>query len=323
MKKRITIILLSFVVLILFFTIIINVFKKEQLLNKNKLNIVVTLYPEYDFVKAIVGDRAEVTQLLSPGVEAHTYEPSVQDRIKIENADMFIYTSDSMEPWARSIINSTQNYKMKVIDCSGQIEMINSEEFMEEYGLLEEHDHKTETNENHEHELDGHIWMDPQNAIKMIDTILVKLVEIDKENAEFYIENAHNYKERLAELDSRIESQLQEAHVDKLVFGGEFAYAYFCRRYNIKVVSCYSACGEGAEPSVQDIKDVIDFINNNKIDKVFYEELSEGKVAQMLSEETSAKPLVFNTIHNVSKTEFENGTNYISIMEENLKSIIQ
>lgn len=321
MKKRITIIILSFIILIILFAIIINIFKKEQMLNKDKLNIVVTLYPEYDFVKAIVGDKAEVIQILAPGVEAHTYEPSVQDRIKIENADLFIYTADSMEPWARSIINSTENYKMKVVDCSGQIDMINTDEFMEEYSLLEEHEHSHDGIENLDHELDGHIWMDPQNAIKMIDTILIKLVEIDSNNAEFYIENAKNYKEKIAELDAKIESELQEANVDKLVFGGEFAYAYFCKRYNLKVVSCYSACGEGAEPSVQDIKDVIDFINNNKVDKVFYEELSEGKVAQMLSEETNAKPVVFNTIHNVTKKEFEAGTNYISIMEANLKAL--
>ena len=145
--------------------------------------------------------------------------------------------------------------------------------------------------------------MDPKNAIIMLDTICDELVKLDPKNKDYYEKNANEYKLQMNKLDKEIEEALRENNIDTLVVGGEFAYAYFCKRYDLKVLSCYTACGEGAEPSISRIKDVIDYINNNNIPKVFYEELSEGTVANMISEETNSKAEVFNTLHNVSKKE--------------------
>ena len=156
----------------------------------------------------------------------------------------------------------------------------------------------------------------------MIDTILEKIIELDLENEDFYRKNAEEYKQEIINLDMEMEAALNEKNIDVLVFGGEFAYSYFCERYGIKVVTCYTACGEGAEPSISRIKNVIDYINSNKIKKVFYEELSEGTVAQMLAEETQAKAVIFNTLHNVSKEEIQNNENYVTIMKSNLEKII-
>jgi zinc transport system substrate-binding protein len=191
---------------------------------------------------------------------------------------------------------------------------------MEEYSDFSEDSHSD--HEGEEYEYDGHIWMNPQNAIKMVSTICESLSNIDPENKEYYEANAIAYISQIKLLDEEIEKALLENDVTTLVFGGEFSYAYFCEHYNLKIVSAYTACGEGAEPSVSRIKKIIDYINSNKITKVFYEELSEGTVANMISEETSATPLIFNTLHNVSKEEVEQGADYCSIMRENLKKII-
>jgi zinc transport system substrate-binding protein len=194
--------------------------------------------------------------------------------------------------------------------------------FLEEQSILDEdvHNHNN-INSEHDYEYDGHIWLNPQNCLTMIDTICKYLVDIDPANKEYYEANAKNYKQEIEALDAEIENTLQENNIDTLVFGGEFAYSYFCKRYNLKVATCYTACGEGAEPSVSRIKTIIDLINEKNISKVFYEELSEGAVANMISEETNAKGVVFNTLHNVSNEEIEAGEDYVSIMRKNLEKI--
>lgn len=317
MKKRVTLIIICYIILILIVTLLINLFKEEHSYNSKKINVIVTLYPEYDFVKKIGGEKVDVSRLIGAGVEVHTYEPSVKDMKKIADSDLFIYTGDSMEPWVKTITDSIDS--KNIVNCSKNIELIEMDNFMKQYSILEESKENHEAEHNYEY--DGHIWLNPQNAIIMVDTICEKLVEIDPENKNYYENNSEKYKEDLRKLDKEIEEGLKKANIDTLIFGGEFAYAYFCERYNLNVITAYSACGEGLDPSVSKIKEIIDYINSNSIDKVFYEELSEGTVAKMISEETEAKSVVFNTIHNVSQEEINNGENYISIMKENLERI--
>lgn len=310
-----------FITLIVCVIGIITVFREDNEAQTDKININVTLFPEYDFVKKIGGDKVNVKLLLNSGVDSHTYEPSVKDMKNINDSDMFIYTGDSQEPWAKTIINSIDSDCI-VIDCSKNIDLIELEEFEHEYSALglSEKEHVHNHGELEEYEYDGHIWLSPRNAAIMVDTICEALCEFDPQNEDFYISNAKDYKMQIMELDSQIEEMLEDE--DVLVFGGEFAYSYFIKRYDLKYVSVYSSCGEGAEPSVSDVREVIDYINENNIQKVFYEELSEGTVAKMISEETNAKPVIFYTLHNVSQEQIDNGENYITIMQKNIANIL-
>lgn len=320
MKKRFLMIVASFLIFVAIIAFIIVNFG-SGLKKSNKITIYTTIYPEYDFTKAIVGNKMDVVRLIEPGVEIHTYEPSSKDMMKIAKSNMFIYTGESMEPWATKIIEAIKEYNVKIVDTSKNINMICSDEFMEKYGLIEDENHE----EHHLHEneeKDGHIWMNPQNAVIMIDTILEEIVKLDPQNENFYRKNAENYKAEILELDKEIEEKLRNNNINVLVFGGEFAYAYFCERYDLNVVSCYTACGEHSDPSIAKIKNVIEYINKNNIPNIYYEELSEGQVSQMISEETKAKAVVFNTLHNVSQEEINDGKNYISIMKENLSKLV-
>jgi zinc transport system substrate-binding protein len=319
MKKKILIISICYLILVIIITLFINIFAEHESKDTSKIQVIATLYPEYDFVSRIGGDKVDVTLLLGPGVEAHTYEPSVKNMKEISDSDIFIYTGNAMEPWAQTVIDSITT-DCAIVDCSKNIELIDMDKFMEEYSILDEDTHIHNKEEN-DYDYDGHIWLNPQNCLVMIDTICKELVKLDPENKNYYETNAENYKIEIEALDKEIEDTLQENNIDILVFGGEFAYAYFCERYNLKVATCYTACGEDSEPSVSRIKKIIDLINSNNISKVFYEELSEGTVANMISEETNAKGIVFNTIHNVSKEENKAGVNYVSIMKENLEKI--
>ena len=320
MKKRIFVIIVSFVIFIAIIAFLITKFG-NGIEENNKPTIFTTIYPEYDFVSHIVKDKMEVKRLIGPGVEIHTYEPSSKDMINIAKSDLFVYTGDVMEPWAKSIIESIRDYDVKILDTSKNINMIDIDKFMEEYSLL---DNINNENSEHQHEeLDGHIWMNPQNAIIMIDTILEEIIKIDPDNREFYEENALQYKNQISDLDKKIEETLKKNNINVLVFGGEFSYSYFCQRYNLNIISCYTACGEHQDPSISRVQDVIDYIKNNNVSSIYYEELSEGQISQMISEETNAKAKVFNTLHNVTLEEIDNNEDYVTIMMDNLKKIIE
>ncbi len=271
-----------------------------------KLTITVSLFPHYDFARQIVGDKAEVTLLLPPGTESHTFDPSTVDIYNITNSDIFIYTGKNMEAWAERVISSLGSNGPIIVDASSGI------------GLLHNaHD----GHDDHEHSLDPHIWLNPQYAATMVDTILEAICQADPANAEFYRANAGNYKKELLKLDGDIESTIKNAKGDTLVFGGRFAYIYFFERYALNYKSAYKTCSTETEPSLATIYEISQYIKDNGIQYVFKEELSEGKVAKSIAEQSNAQVLTFSTAHNVTKSEFDSGITYIDIMRSNLSAI--
>lgn len=309
MKKIIAVLLTFFLIIGAIFVALGNVNKNNQ--QTEKITIVTSLFPEYDFVKQIGKDKVDVKILLPPGTESHTYEPTPKDIVSINEADMFIYTSNQMEPWAEKIAESIDSKDTIILQAGQDINLIEIE-----------HDHE-EAKDHDEHTADAHIWLNPNNAIKMIENITDKLCTISPENAEYFRNNANVYIEELKKLDTEIEETVKNSKRNKLVFGGEFAYIYFLDRYNLEYATAYQGCGEGAEPSAKQIKEIIDTINNEEIPIIFYQELSEGKIAKMIADETNAKTLVFHTAHNVTSSDLENGVTYVSIMRENLENIKQ
>ena len=326
MKKSIAFIICIIVVFAAIFAVIINV-KNLNWKNKgDKIEVVATLFPQYDFVKQVGGDKVNVTLLLPPGSESHTYEPTPQDMVLIDESSLFIYTGKEMEPWADNLISGMKN-NIRVLDLSNTVKLINVEEFEEEHSdenAEHEHEHEHEHDEEgHHHTYDPHIWLNPQYAIKMVRSIEQELSIIDPNNSEYYKSNADSYIKQINDLDYEFEETVKNAKSPKIAFGGAFAYAYFVERYDLDFISAYETCGESAEPSTVKVKEVIDFINKNKIPVIFYKEYTTGNIAKTISEATGAKMLVFNTVHNVSKDEIQNGASYVSIMRSNLDNLKQ
>lgn len=319
MRKRI-VAFISFFILIVVMVTIVEVFKTETTIkNPDKIQIVATLFPQYDFAKHIVGDKAEVKLLLNSGIETHNYEPTAKDMITIlDDGDVFLYTGTMLEPWTESIIKNLEETDCKIVDISQNINLITIEDFEEKHLnseiINEEHGH-----EEHKHEeiYDEHIWLSPTNAIIMIDNILENICNIDSENADYYKENAKEYKKQILEIDNEYKNLVQTATRQEIAVGGEFAYSYLVEEYGINFVSVYNNCGEGEDPSIAKVKSVIDYINNHKIPVVYYEELSEGTVAKMIAEETEAEPLVLYSIHNGDTQK----DTYVSLMEKNLENL--
>ena len=319
MKKKI-VAFISFFILIVIMCIVVMFFKTESIIkNDEKIQIVATLFPQYDFASKIVGDKADVKLLLDSGIEAHNYEPTAKDMITIlNNSDIFLFNGIELEPWTENIVENLKNTNCDIVNVSENIELIKIEDFEKRHInseiLKEEHE---EEHNGHEEIYDEHIWMNPGNAIIMIDNILEELSKLDSENSEYYKNNAEKYKAQILQLDEELKSVVDNAQRKEIAVGGEFAYAYLIDAYNINFVSVYNNCGEGEDPSIAKVKSVIDYINKYNIQVVYYEELTEGTVAKMIAEETKAKPMVLYSIHNGNPED----DSYISLMEKNIEAL--
>ena len=323
MKEKVAFLVTLVLIFSAITAVLIKVTNPEKNRKDGKIEVVATLFPQYDFAKQIGGDKVNVTLLLPSGAESHTYEPTPQDMVTVNNSDLFVYTGKEMEPWADNLIAGMKN-DINVLDLSTTVDLINVEEFEEAHEIEEhEEEHEHESEHEHNHSYDPHIWLNPLYAIKMVKAIEDQLCVLDPENKEYYKNNATKYINQIKELDRQFEETVENSNTQKIAFGGAFAYAYFVERYNLDFATAYQACGENAEPSTTQIKDVIDYINDNKLPVIFYKEYTNGNVARTISESTGAKMLVFNTVHNPSKEELQNGATYLSIMTQNLENLKQ
>lgn len=296
--KKVICILLTVLSVFLFFS---GCNAKE---NTDKLNIVTTVFPPFDFARRIAGDKAEVTMLVRPGSESHSFEPTPADIKKVTESDMFIMIGGENENWAEKIIDSS-NKEDKALRLINSVELI----------CTEEHD-----SHSHNHEYDEHIWTSPVNAIKMGKSIRDKLCEIDAENKEYYEENYKSFEKELLELDKDFKETLSSENIT-LVFGDRFPFIYLVEEYGINYKAAFPGCAEQTEPDISTLTELIGYIKDNNISTVFYTEFSSGKTADMLCSETGAKKALLHSCHNVTKTEWEKGATYIFLMRKNLENI--
>lgn len=323
MTKNKKIIIISLII-ILIIGILMVIFVKPKANNKtDKLSIVTTTFSTYDFARQIVGDKAEVTLLLGPGVDSHSYEPSAGDLIKIKNSDIFIYIGGEMEQWVdkffeTDVINKDKTKMIQVTEC---IETIDEQEVD---GAEEEHHHEDEHGENHEDEhehgaFDEHIWTSPSNAIKMVKYLSEQFSNLDNENKDIYEKNAENYIAQIDDLRTRIQEIVDNKKRDRLVFGDKMPMQYFLNEFGLTASAAFNGCSTEAEPSIKTITYLINKVKEENIPVVLYIELSTGKTAKSIANETGAKTMQIQTLHNISKDDFKNGETYVSLMERNLQ----
>jgi zinc transport system substrate-binding protein len=281
---------------------------------QKRLTVVTTLFPLYDFARNVAGSRADVTLLLPPGVEAHSWEPRPQDVVRIHRADIFVYTGPFMEPWAEGIIKGSGGRGLVVVD-SGE-------------GVVLRHEVESEGEHNHSHgdahgkaePVDPHIWLDMGNAQKMVDNILAGFIKKDPEGRAVYEKNAAAYKAALRQLDEKFREGLAECRTRLFVHGGHYAFNYLARRYNLTYVSVYGF-SPNAEPSPRHITDIIKQMRRSGTRYVFYEELLQPRVAETIARETGATLLRLSVGHNVTKEEMEKGVTFISLLEGDLANL--
>lgn len=313
MKKKKYILILFVTSLFLLLTACNN--KEELPVEEDKINVVTTLFPQYDFTKELLKEKGNVSILLPPGVEPHSFEPTPKDIVRINQADYFIYTGKDMEPWVDKIIKNIDTDKVQVIDVSKDI------------AFIEEIDHDEEGHvheEEHNHTgVDPHFWLDPNNAKIMVSTISEVLINNEKELEIDIKENQAKYLEELNNLDSTIMKDLKNIKTRKIIYAGHFAFGYFVNRYDLEYVSPYKGFSPNAEPSPKKIAELINIMEKDNIKSIYFEELINPKIANILAEETGASTYLLHGAHNISKEELKDNITYLDIMYNNLENLKQ
>ncbi|MGN0792486.1 MAG: metal ABC transporter substrate-binding protein [Christensenellales bacterium] len=285
------------------------------------LTIIATSFPSYDFARSVAGDRANIRMLLSPGAEAHSYEPTPQDIMDIQNCDLFIYSGGENEAWVTDMAASLELDDNKVIAMLNTVTPL-TEETVE--GMQEErhHLHHDESCRNsHDTGYDEHVWTSPKNAALIAKAICDKLCGIDPANASIYSANTAEYERQLFRLDEEFRALVENAPRRTVVFADRFPVRYFTEEYGLEYYAAFPGCSADTEPSAATIAFLIDKVKEKNIPVVFSIELSNGRLASAVSESTGAKVLTFTSCHNLTREEFEGGATYISLMESNLLNL--
>lgn len=333
MKRLFSVLLIA----ALFFTGCGHASKEEAATDTGKIKIIATLFPQYDFAREIAGDKADIKLLLPPGMESHSFEPTPSDIIEIQNADVFLYTGDEMEPWVAGIVDNMEGTPV-VADLSQGIKLCVDEHHHHEEDTItkDEHDHEDNTvtedqhiheedietegeytQEGHSHEYNPHIWTSPVLAMHMVENTAQALMEADPVNADYYRENALSYLEKLEKLHAKFQSIVANGSQHTVYIGSRFSLLYFMEEYGLSYVAAYDSCEEEAEPSIKRVVSMIEEMKEHNVKVIYYEELIEPYIADTIGEAAHAETLLFHSCHNLSKDELDAGETYLSLMEQN------
>ena len=305
--KRIICILLSVFLLLSCFS---GCSVKEK--QNDKLKIVATVFPPYDFARAIVGDKAYISMLIRPGSESHTFEPTPTDMKAAEECDIFISLGGESESWAQRLVEASDNKERVTVLLNDNVTLL-------EQGSGEEHNHSDTHSHSHEH--DEHIWTSPLNAIKMSEAIYSAICQKDSANKAYYTENFESLKKELTALDEDFRTAVKESDKKEIILGDRFPFLYLTQEYGIIYHAAFPGCAEQTEPDVNTLIHLIEHIKEENIGTVFYTEFSSGKIADMLCSETGAQKALLHSCHNVTREEWKKGETYVTLMRSNLNNL--
>lgn len=278
---------------------------------KNRVSVVATTFAPYDFAREIAGEYADVYMLLSPGEESHTYEPTPDDIMKIQQCDLFVYGGGESEKWVDTILDSLDN-EIKTVKMMGVVELHQNEN----------HHHEGEDEHNHNEEYDEHVWTSPANAMLITEEIYHQLCAIDEVNSSAYIDNFNHYSGELSELDKKISSMVEASDKNMIVIGDRFPLMYFTERYGLGYVSAFPGCSAQTEANPATLAKLIDTVENENIGTVFKVDLSKGSIAYTISEATGADVKTLYSCHVISAEDYIAGETYVSLMMRNYEAIM-
>ncbi len=264
------------------------------------IKIVCSAFPQYDFLREITKDtNVQLTLLLRPGQESHDYDPSSKDIAAIHAADMFVYVGGESDSWITKTLETVNTENKTVLKLVDMVEPVT------------EH-------EGHDHGYDEHVWTSPDNAIIIANKLCENISTIDAQNADLYRKNLSIYLDKLFALDTAFEKVVAQGNRKTIVVADRFPLLYFCETYGLSYHAAFAGCAASTEPSSADVAALMNTVKAENIPVIFKMEMSSGGVAETIAESTSAKVCTFYSCHNLSKTDFENGETYLSLMQKNL-----
>ena len=306
-----------------------------------KLKIVTTIFPEYDWVKAILGDEienAELTMLLDNGVDLHSYQPTAEDIRKISECDLFIYVGGESDAWVEDALKESQNENQRVINLMEVMgENAKEEEVVEGMQAEEEHEeahsgedadeaHTDEDAEEEEVEYDEHIWLSLRNAELECQEIEKQLSALDPENQQVYEENLNSYLAKLQELDGKYQDAVNNSTMHTLLFADRFPFRYMVDDYGLDYYAAFVGCSAETEASFETITFLAGKIDELGLHTVLTIEKSDQKIAKTVVDNTENKDqqiLALDSMQSTTSADVKNGTTYLSTMESNLEILKQ
>ena len=287
---------------------------------ESKLTVIATIFPQYDFVRAIAGDTGAVnlSMLLKPGAEAHAYEPTPQDIIAIRNADLFVYVGGESDAWVADILASMPDSHLTSLRLMDMVPTV-EEETVE--GMQAEEGEATASGATDAPELDEHVWTSPVNAIAMVNALCAAMSGLDAEHAAAFRANADAYIAKLQALDTAFRDVVNTAKRKEFIFGDRFAMRYFAAEYGLQYYAAFPGCSSETEPSAQTVAFLIDKVLADGVPVVLYPELSNHQVADAISAETGVPTHIFYACHNLTADEFASGKTVVDFMTANLETL--
>lgn len=301
----------------------------------SRLRVVTTIFPPYDFVREIAGDAVDLQMLLPPGGESHSFEPSPQDTIRIQNCDLFIHVGGHGDAWVERIMASMDGQDITVLRLIDMVDEVLEEDHEEGMPPEEDdHDHEAHADEGedhghddhdhaeeaHTHE-DEHVWTSPRNAMLIVGALTDALAAMDEGNADAYHANAAAYTAELAKLDAAFEAAVAEGSRTTILFADRFPFRYLADAYGLTYYAAFPGCANETEASASTIAFLIDKTREEKLPAVFTIEFSNGKIADVICESSDAVQMSMHSAHNVSKQDFDAGVGYLDLMWQNAEAL--
>lgn len=278
------------------------------------LKVVSTIFAPYDFAKNVAGSYGDVKMMLPPASESHSYEPTPQDIIAIQQCDVFIYVGGESETWVEEILADIDTEKVQVIKCIDLVDPLEEE-------IVEGMEAEEEESEEDEEEYDEHVWTTPKNAILLVNKMVEVFGKADAEHQKIYKSRGDAYVQQLEELDQEFQDIVSKAKYHTLVVGDRFPLRYFTEEYGLEYYAAFPGCSEETESSAATITFLVDKVKEEKIPVVLYMELSNGQIADTICESTGAEKMMYYPCHNITKDDFQNGVGYVDLMKENVKTL--
>jgi zinc transport system substrate-binding protein len=273
--------------------------------DRGKPLVYASIYPMYDFAKKIGGDRIDLRMAVPAGAEPHGWEPTARMLVEIGRADVFIYNGVGMEPWVDRMLASLSGSRPVVVEASEGIKLL-------EMKGRDRHGHSPAG-------YDPHVWLDPVRAKMQAESILKALVQVDRDNAEYYRANFRDFSAKLEELDRLYREALAGSGGREIVVS-HAAFGYLADRYGLIQIPV-SGLNPQEEPGAAELVQLAKLLQDKNIDHVFFETLTSPKLAETLAREVGAKPEVLNPIGGLTRQQMEEGMDYISIMKQNLETL--
>ena len=285
-----------------------------------KIKIVTTTFPQYDWVKEITKDtdNIELTLLINSGVDLHSFQPSAQDILNISTCDMFIYVGGESDEWVEDALKEKVNQDMvtiSLLDVLGS-----SAKVEEEIEGMEENDHEHE--EEHEEELDEHVWLSLKNAQLFCDVITEEIKKLDPDNSSTYDANLASYKEKLVDLDNKYSEAISNANTKTVLFGDRFPFRYLFDDYGLSYYAAFKGCSAETEASFETIVFLANKVDELNLQCVMNIEGTTHKIAQTIVENTSNKNqkiLLLDSMQSITNDDIDKGVTYLSVTESNLE----